>query len=512
MLQAMGATATLVNSWYSTPPCMGSDAEFTAARRVFEEAGYNYGNLCQRLGVHRLYEYQMAPAAEILARPVNDALDVMHRLFSDGLHLDRSIVEQMLTPEGRAALCALHLLAPSPADPEKDFAPAAVIPFLDSLTATDRFSSPSGEPVEVPADGVYPALFDTTYNLVTRLPERPCDALLDLGTGTGAAAICHARFAQRVWATDITPRSVYFAEFNRRLNGCGNVTTVAGDLYEPVRGLTFDRIVSQPPYVAVETDKIAFRDGGKDGEQIFRRIVEGLPEYLRPGGACYALLMASDREGETFEQRIRKWLGAREVEFDVLVGCDMAQDPAEFLRTARKIPAEEKEYRRVLYQRNGTRAVLYCSVVIRRFTAPRQTLNIRTFLGKSARGKDLDFLLDWNAAVALPEGPEMVWNARPRLGVHCELMVVHRVREGRLVAEDFELHTKGPFSSKGKTPAWVAQLVAECDGSVTWGERFEGLQSAGRIPPSVTREEFSHVLSVLISTGVLEVAESFSRG
>jgi SAM-dependent methyltransferase len=502
----MSVSAIPVGSRFAAPPLDVGEAEFAAARGVFEAARYRYGALCERLGVQRLYEYKMPSAAELLARPVNDALDAMHRLFGVGLYLERETVERFFGSEGRTALCAVGLLAADADRPEADFATAMVIPFLDTLTANDRFCSPIGKAIEQPADAVYPALFDNTYNFVTRIPETPCEALLDLGTGSGPAAICQARFAREVWATDITPRSVHFAEFNRRLNGCGNVRTLAGDLYEPVRGLTFDRIVCQPPYVAVAEDRITFRDGGQDGEQVFRRIVEGLPEYLRAGGNFYALLMASDREGESFEQRIRKWLGERAPEFDVLVGSDIALDPMEFLLSAQKIPPAEKEYRRFLYEENKTRAVIYGSVVIRRHAEPRPAVTVRTALGKCVRGADLDFLLDWNGATAAPGGTEMLLGARPRLGRHFELAVTHRVRDGRLAPEEFELRTAGPYVSKGRTPAWAAQVVAECDGSRTWGERFQSLQSAGRIPPGLTREEFARMLTVLVSTGALEIA------
>ncbi len=502
-------SANTVHTWYSALPRLAGEAECAAARAVFEAAGYVYGNLCARLGVSRLYEYKMPPIAEQLAHPVEDALGAMHRMFANGLHLERGVVERYLGREGRAALCALGLLDDDPTSPGMDYAPSTVLPFLDALLAMDRFCVPSGEPLELPADAVFPALFDNTYNFVSRLPQTPCEALLDLGTGTGAAAICQAGLARRVWATDVTPRAAHFAEFNRRLNGCANVTTGQGDLYGAVPGLNFDRIVCQPPYVAVPADKITFRDGGKDGEQIIRRAVEGLPEFLRPGGRFYALLMATDREGESFEQRIRKWLGERADEFDVLVGCDMAQEPAEFLRTVQKLPPEEIEYRRILYRENRTRAVIYCSVAIRRRVEGGPAATVRTFVGKSVSGKDLDFALDWNAAAAGPRGLEMLWNARPRLGEHCELNVGHRVREGRFRAEEFELRTGGAFISKGKTPAWVAQIVAECDGSMTWKERFESLRAEGRLPAGVVADEFARVLTVLVSTGVLEIGGNF---
>lgn len=501
----MGATATLSNFWFDTPPRLGSPEAFIAARRVFDESGYNYANLCARLEVNWLYEYRMPPATEILSRPIEDGLGVLDRLFCQGLRLDRNVVSRYLSNEGRSALYAIGLLRPDPTAPEMDFAPAAVLPFRDCLFASDRFNTPAGEPADVPADAVYAALFDNTVNFVNRVPDTVCEALLDLGAGAGAAALCKAQSARHVWATDIAGRSAYFTEFNRRLNGRENITALAGDLYEPVRGLTFDRIVTQPPYVAVESDKIVYRDGGKDGEQIFRRIVEGLPEFLRPGGSCYALLMATDREGETFERRIQRWLGDHAAEFDILLGCDVAQEPLEFLLTARNIPPAEREHRRVLYQQTKTKAVLYCSVLIRRKRLPAPVVATRTFVSKSLRGEDLDFYLAWNVAAAGPDGFELLWNSRPRLGRHCELVVTHRVREGRLAAEEFELRTSGPFISHGKTPAWAPGIIAECDGTLTWGKRFEKLQAEGRIPSAVGREDFARMLIILVSTGALEV-------
>ena len=224
------------------------------------------------------------------------------------------------------------------------------------------------------------------------------------------------------------------------MNGRDNVETVEGDLYAPVRGLTFDRIVTQPPYIAAETDKITYRDGGKDGEQIFRRIVEGLPRFLRPGGTCYALLMATDREGEAFEQRIRRWLGESAGEFDIAMVCDVAQDPVEFLRNAQKIAREEKEYRRILYRETKTSAVLYGSVAIRRKLEPGPpVVAARTFAGKTLSGNDLDFLLKWTAAVAAPGGTEISGMRARRWGRIANWWSIHRVRDGRLAGRGFRI-------------------------------------------------------------------------
>lgn len=503
----MGAAAMVDRTTKNTAPRLGSPAEFAAARRVFHANGYNYAGLCARLGVERLYQYVMPAAAELLAKPLADGLDTLARLFCHGLSVETHIVRERLTPRDRDALLALGLLAEDPDRPGMDFAPNTVLPFLDVLAMSDRFSTPAGDPVDPAPDAVYPALFDNTYNFVTRIPESACDTVLDLGTGTGAAAIRQSRVARRVWATDINARAARFTDFNCRLNGCGNVTAVAGDLFEPVRGLRFDRIVTQPPYTAVPDDKVAYRDGGPDGEQIFRRTVEALPEFLNPGGACYALLMATDRENETFEQRIRKWLGAAEAEFDILLGCDVVQDPIEFLLTVRKIPQEERQYRRALYHETRTRAVLYGSVLIRRKRISSPPVTLRTFVGPEVRGRDLDLYLALHLAAAFPEGVERLLAQRPRLGSRCRMVVTHAVRESRLAPEEFELQTSGRIVSKGKTPAWMAALLSECSGSLTWEEQRKKFLSQGRLTIEIVREDYARMLAVLVSNGVLEVPE-----
>src|ERR1700688_2432957 len=101
-----------------------------------------------------------------------------------------------------------------------------------------------------------------------------------------------------------------------RLNRILNRTAAEGALYEPAGDLTFDRIVAHPPYVPVYRPQLIFDSGGQDGEQIVRRIIEGLPRYLRPGGQFFALTMGTDRE-RLFERRLRDWLGEAEGEFDV---------------------------------------------------------------------------------------------------------------------------------------------------------------------------------------------------
>jgi hypothetical protein len=129
------------------------------------------------------------------------------------------------------------------------------------------------------------------------------------------------------------------------------------------------------------------------------------------------------------------------------------------------------------------------------------------FLGWGVTGRDLDFQLTWNALTARPNASEFLMGIRARLEAHAELIVKHRVQAGRLLPAEFELTGGGAFLSKGKMPAWIAQIIAECDGSRTWSEEFDRFCTNNPTSTDVRLEDFAHILAVLVSTGVFEIPE-----
>jgi release factor glutamine methyltransferase len=129
--------------------------------------------------------------------------------------------------------------------------------------------------------------------------------VLDLCTGSGciAAAIAHHLKNATVLATDISEAAVAVARKNiEQLGLDGRVTVEQGDLYEPVARVPdpqpFDLIVANPPYIPTgqiekldrnvrDYEPVAALDGGIDGLVIHRRIVDGAPQRLVPGGRVY---------------------------------------------------------------------------------------------------------------------------------------------------------------------------------------------------------------------------------
>ena len=125
---------------------------------------------------------------------------------------------------------------------------------------------------------------------------------LDLCTGSGAVAcaLADGRADLVVWAVEREPAAAAWAHANvARLGLGGRVTVMEGDLFAPLAGQGLagrcDVIAANPPYLAESTlatlpaevgewEPRAALDGGPDGTQVVARILDGAPDWLRPGG------------------------------------------------------------------------------------------------------------------------------------------------------------------------------------------------------------------------------------
>ncbi|MFD8155230.1 HemK2/MTQ2 family protein methyltransferase [Streptomyces sp. NPDC001046] len=139
--------------------------------------------------------------------------------------------------------------------------------------------------------GVYAPQEDTELlaGALSDEPLPPGAEVLDVGTGTGALALEAARRGGRVTAVDVSWSAVWAARLNARLAGL-TVRIRHGNLFEPVRGQTFDLILANPPYVPAPDGRRAPRgaarawDAGGDGRLVVDRICREAPALLRPGG------------------------------------------------------------------------------------------------------------------------------------------------------------------------------------------------------------------------------------
>jgi ribosomal protein L3 glutamine methyltransferase len=170
-------------------------------------------------------------------------------------------------------------------------------------------------------------------------------SVLDLCTGSGCLAVLASRsFSNaRVDAVDLSKDALDVAARNVAEYGLGQrITLVKGDLFKPLGDTRYDLIISNPPYVDAEgmadlppecraEPKLAF-DGGADGLDIVRRILDQAGKHLNPQGG---LLCEIGRGRELLEAEFPQlpllWLDTEDSEGEVfwIAAADLIRRPCE---------------------------------------------------------------------------------------------------------------------------------------------------------------------------------------
>lgn len=163
---------------------------------------------------------------------------------------------------------------------------------LQHITKVQEFY---GRPFRVTPDVLIPR--PETELLVETVFKRRPDArrIVDVGTGSGAIAVTLALESRAtVTATDISRSALTIAAANAR-QFCADVRFFEGDLVSSFRQNSFDCLVSNPPYVSLESRislQSEVRDwepelalfAGPDGLDVYRRLIPEAWRVLEPGG------------------------------------------------------------------------------------------------------------------------------------------------------------------------------------------------------------------------------------
>ena len=140
---------------------------------------------------------------------------------------------------------------------------------------------------------------------------------LDLCTGSGAIAVSIAKYIEQseITAVDISGKALNVAKLNAKNNEVDDkITFVESDLFSNLKKEKYDMIVSNPPYIKtdiikkldkeVQKEPYIALDGGYDGLDFYRKIINEADEYLKFHG--YLCLEIGYNQKEEVEELIRK--------------------------------------------------------------------------------------------------------------------------------------------------------------------------------------------------------------
>ncbi len=129
---------------------------------------------------------------------------------------------------------------------------------------------------------------------ISIIKEKGYKKVLDIGTGSGAIAVSIGKYTDAdITASDISRAALDMAERNARKNNV-NVKFIKSDIFENIDD-RYDMIISNPPYIergaiadldaqVKDHEPLLALDGGEDGLDLYRKIIDGSPHFLKKGG------------------------------------------------------------------------------------------------------------------------------------------------------------------------------------------------------------------------------------
>jgi release factor glutamine methyltransferase len=174
-------------------------------------------------------------------------------------------------------------------------------------------------------------IIDIAIAAVQKNPDLGQGTWVDLGTGSGAIALALADAFPHaaIHAVDVSEQALAIAQQNaQKLNLSDRIQFHQGKWFEPIASRQFSGMISNPPYiprtiiptlqpeVAQHEPHLAL-DGGEDGLDCIRYLVNTAPDYLRSGGVWMVEMMAGQAEAVTQLLRAQGEYGAIVVHTDL---------------------------------------------------------------------------------------------------------------------------------------------------------------------------------------------------
>ncbi|MBL8174617.1 MAG: methyltransferase [Bryobacterales bacterium] len=456
------------------PLRMGTPEQHRAVREFLRTARFSEPELLQAFEIEDLHTLLTAAGDERarLRRRIDQggAQMLLAKLFLGGFAVRWQDAAGLIPASIFEMLKGLGLLDDS------GRCPVLFYPAGDFWIASDRPASTDGYGYGGP-DFVMSALEHLSRTYVGSIGKERCGRFLEVGAGAGLGALCATHFADEVWATDITERSVACMEFNRALNGVSEekMRIGCGDMYAPAVGLQFDRIACNPPFEPPLRHELIYSVGGLDGEQLIERALREGVGLLRPGGRIYCQALGTDREGESFFGRVCRWLEGTETGVAYFVRTRLSTDSY----TAGQLMNSGADADTVarwdeFYEKLQAKAVSLGHLIVERGACFRFEENIVD----ATEWGEMDRRIEWDQSRRGAEWRSRALEGRWATSENCAFEAMYRMRDGKLRAESHILSCAAPMEGKFEAAEVVREILKEAAGGATGGAIVERLGAA----------------------------------
>ena len=509
-------------------PRSDDPAAVAALAADLAEARYRVDDVDRLLGpaaAAALHRGRRAPvlraldAARTREAAASARLATLVRVLLLGLPADAAEIEAALPRTGVAGAVALGVLDPD-GRAAIDLRPYAVVDELGVgqwWVASDLGELALGS--ALPTDHVL-GVGGATTTLAGILVSAPVESALDLGTGCGVLALHAARFARRVVATDLSPRAIAFARFTAALSGVDRIEFREGDLFEPVAGERFDRIVSNPPFVitprATGVPEYDYRDGGLVGDALVEAVVRGAADALAPGGIAQLLGNWEDRAGiggaaADGLDRVAGWI--RDAGLDGWVVERDRQDPAEYaelwIRDGGTRPGQDFDALEIAwlddFAARGVTGVGLGSIALRRpAEGPPRLLRTERLTGAVGGSIGAAVLAGFAAADALA-GLDDDALGRATATVAADVTEERHHWPGAADPAVILLRQGSGYARTVQTGTAVAAVVGACDGELPIGALCDAVAEVLGVDAAALRAEVLPELRELAVAGLLTI-------
>lgn len=440
-----------------------------ALRSVLAAAGFTPEGVLGTIGVKDSVSIKESDILLLMQRTkAGTSLNTLIRLFLMEVPVDVAALQNAIQPMESAEWAEMGLIE---IRGKSAVAKMKLFPFQDMVIAYDvprRLLTGEGGDYVMGAGG-------SSLTLANLTVRRPVGLTLDLGTGCGFQAFLAARHSERVVAVDRNPRAVAIAAFNARLNGLANLECREGDLFGPVEGMTFDLIVSNPPFVISPESRYIYRDSGMAGDEICQRIVREAPRFLNEGGFCQILCNWAEYGEQDWRERLRGWFDGSGCDVWVMrnQSRDVATYAATWIRHTEKLETEHLEERfdewLEYYRQHGIVQVGGGVITLRRRSGGpnwfRADDGFETMLGPCGD----QILSGFEAQDFLASAADDAALLRTAFSLSPDVRLVQQKMPSshEWVGEVDELHLARGLSFRGEIDPFMEQLLIQCDGTRT---------------------------------------------